>query len=172
MGIDDECADFHWEWIRRLWRIAAWKMKNDYDVDELFDNIPEDMLYSWHHKFWYFDTAHWTTKTDNRSLPGTRYNSEVSCIFEYNSYEIVDDMMKYIKKTCKKRNVIDKISAIKPNLNIPALEISIHQTNERINKLEKLINERMDELELFVSANLSKHENLINELTHKSNDSE
>ena len=176
MGIDDECADFGYEWIRRLWRIAAWKMKNDYDVDELFDNIPEDMLYSWHHKFWYFDTAHWTTKIDNRSLPGTRYNSELKCIFEFNSYEIVDDMMKYIMKTCqkltkKKHNVID-VQIVPQDLKIPALEISIHQTNERINKLEKLINERMDELELFVSANLTKHENLINELTQKNNDSE
>ena len=179
MGVDDECSDFGYEWIERLWNTAVWKMKNDYDVDALFDNIPEDMLYSWHDKFWYFDTAKWTTKIDNRSLPNTRYNSMVRCIFEFNSYEIVDDMIKYIKKTCrklknKKRDVdlMVDTSAIKSNVNIPALEISIHQTNERINKLEKLINERMDELELFVSANLTKHEDIINELTQKNNDSE
>ena len=62
------------------------------------------------------------------------------------------------------------ISKIKPNVKIPALEISIHQINERIDKLEKLLNERIDELELLVSANLTKHEDLINELTQKSND--
>ena len=83
--VDDECADFHWEWMKRLWRIAVWKMKNDYEVTFSFDDIPDNITNSWHHKFWYFDTAHWTTKTDNRSLPGTRYNSEVSCIFEYNN---------------------------------------------------------------------------------------
>ena len=188
MGIDDECADFGYEWIRRLWRIAAWKMKNDYDVDELFDNIPEDMLYSWQHKFWYFDTAHWTTKIDNRSLPGTRYNSELKCIFEFNSYEIVDDMMDYIMKTCpkltkKKRSVLEDFLAksqmndlmvdtsnVKPNGNIPALEISIHTTNERIDRLEKLINERIDELELFDSANFTKHENLIEGLKQQNLD--
>ena len=58
-------------------------------------------------------------------------------------------------------------SNIKPNIQIPALEISIRLTNERINRLEKLLNERIDELELLVSANLSKHENLIDELTQK-----
>ena len=102
MGVDDECCDFGYEWIRRLWSISLWKMKGNYDVDALFDNIPEDMLHLWHDKFWHFDTANWTTKIDHRSLPNTRYNSEVSCIFEFNSYEIVDDMIKYIKKTCRK----------------------------------------------------------------------
>ena len=58
-------------------------------------------------------------------------------------------------------------SNIKPNIQIPALEISIRLTNERINKLEKLLNERIDELELFDSANFTKHENLIDELTQK-----
>ncbi len=60
----------------------------------------------------------------------------------------------------------------KPNLKIPALEISIHTTNERIDKLEKLINERLDELERFDSANFSKHEHLIDELTQKIHDIE
>ena len=172
--VDDECADFEFEWIRRLWRIAAWKMEDDYEVNA--DDITEDMKYSWHDKFWYFDTKNWTTKIDNRSLPGTRYNSEVSCIFEYNSYEIVDDMMKCIMKTCrklknKKRDVIEDLmvdtSNVKPNGNIPALEISIHTTNERIDKLEKLLNERMAECERFVDAYLTKQEHLINELTQK-----
>ena len=102
MGVDDECCVFGYECIRRLWSISLWKMKGNYDVDALFDNIPEDMLHLWHDKFWHFDTANWTTKIDHRSLPNTRYNSEVSCIFEFNSYEIVDDMIKYIKKTCRK----------------------------------------------------------------------
>ena len=63
-------------------------------------------------------------------------------------------------------------SNIKPNIQIPALEISIRLTNERINRLEKLLNERIDELELLVSANLSKHDDVINELKQKSNDIE
>ena len=58
-------------------------------------------------------------------------------------------------------------SKVKPNLKIPALEISLYTTNERIDKLEKLINERLDELELFDSANFSKHEHLIDELIQK-----
>ena len=58
-------------------------------------------------------------------------------------------------------------SKVKPNLKIPALEIFIHTTNERIDRLEKLLNERIDELELFDSANFTKHGNLIDELTQK-----
>ena len=108
MGVDDECCDFGYEWIKRLWNISLWKMKGIYKVEELFDNIPEYMLYLWHDKFWYYDTAKWTTKIDDRSLPGTRYNSQVKCIFEYNSYEIVDDMIKYIKKTCRELTVEEK----------------------------------------------------------------
>ena len=108
MGVDDECCDFGYEWIERLWNISLWKMKGIYEVEELFDNIPEYMLYLWHDKFWYYDTAKWTTKIDDRSLPGTRYNSQVKCIFEYNSYEIVDDMIKYIKKTCRELTVEEK----------------------------------------------------------------
>ena len=108
MGVDDECCDFGYEWIERLWNISLWKMKSIYKVEELFDNIPEYMLYLWHDKFWYYDTAKWTTKIDDRSLPGTRYNSQVKCIFEYNSYEIVDDMIKYIKKTCRELTVEEK----------------------------------------------------------------
>ena len=185
MGIDDMCCDFTFEWIRRLWEEAVWKMKSDYEVNESFNDIPKDVQYSWRDKFWFFDTAKWTNKIDNRSLPGTFYNSEFRRIFEFNSYEIVDDMMDYIMKTCpklkkKKRSVLEDFLAksqmndlmvdtsnVKPNGNIPALEISIHTTNERIDKLEKLINERMDELELFDSANFTKHENLIDELTQK-----
>ena len=179
MGVDDMCCDFHWEWIRRLWKESVWKMKSEYEVNESFDDIPVDITNSWYNKFWYFDTAHWTNKIDNRSLPGTRYNSEVSCIFEYNSYEIVDDMIKYIKKTCrklknKKRDVIENLmvddSNVKPNVNILALETSLYTTNERIDKLEKSLNEQIDELELFDSANFTKHENLIDELTQKIHD--
>ena len=58
-------------------------------------------------------------------------------------------------------------SKVKPNLKISALETSLYTTNERIDTLEKLINERLDELELFDSANFTKHENLIDELTQK-----
>ena len=58
-------------------------------------------------------------------------------------------------------------SNVKPNVNIPALETSLYTTNERINRLDKLLNERIDELELFDSANFTKHENLIDELTQK-----
>ena len=178
MGVDDMCCDFSNEWIRRLWEESVWKMKSDYKVNESFDDIPEDIQDSWHDKFWFFDTAKWTNKIDHRSLPGTFYNSEFCRIFEFNSYEIVDDMMDYIMKTCpkltkKKRSVLEDFLAksqmndlmvdtsnVKPNGNIPALEISIHTTNERISKLEKLINERLDELELFDSANFTKHENI------------
>ena len=186
--VDDECADFSYEWIRRLWRISVWKMEDDYEVNGLEDNIPEDMKYVWHDKFWYFDTAKWTNKIDHRSLPGTCYNSEFCRIFEFNSYEIVDDMMDYIMKTCpkltkKKRSVLEDFLAksqmndlmvdtsnVKPNGNIPALEISIHTTNERIDRLEKLLNERIDELELFDSANFTKHENLIEGLKQQNLD--
>ena len=184
MGVDDECADFQMEWIRRLWRIAVSKM-DDYEVTYSFDDIPEEITYTWYHKFWHFDTAYWTTKIDNRSLPGKCYSSEVSSVFEFNSYEIVDDMMDYIMRTCpkltkKKRSVLDDLkpklmvdtSKVKPNLKIPALEVSIQLTNERINRLDKLLNERLDELELFDSANFSKHENLIDELTQKIHDIE
>ena len=180
MGVDDLCCDFTFEWIRRLWEESVWKMKSEYKVNESFDDIPEDVQYLWRDKFWFFDTAKWTNKIDNRSLPGTCYNSEVHCIFEFMSYEIVDDMMDYIMRTCpkltkKKRSVLDDLkpklmvdtSKVKPNLKIPALEVSIQLTNERINRLEKIINERLDELELFDSANFSKHENLIDELTQK-----
>ena len=188
MGIDDMCCDFTFEWIRRLWEEAVWKMKSEYKVNESFDDIPKDVQYSWRDKFWFFDTAKWTNKIDHRSLPGTFYNSEFCRIFEFNSYEIVDDMMDYIMKTCpkltkKKRSVLEDFLAksqmndlmvdtsnVKPSLQIPALEVSIHLTNERINKLEKLINERLDELELFDSANFTKHENLIDELTQKIHD--
>ena len=185
MGIDDMCCDFTFEWIRRLWEEAVWKMKSEYKVNESFNDIPKDVQYSWRDKFWYYDTAKWTNKIDNRSLPGTFYNSEFCSIFEFNSYEIVDDMMDYIMKTCpklkkKKRNVIDDFLdkshindlmvddlKISPDLKISALETSLYTTNERINKLEKLLNERIDELELFDSANFTKHENLIDELTQK-----
>ena len=188
MGVDDACCDFQFEWIRRLWDESVWKMKSDYEVNESFDDIPEDIKYSWRDKFWYFDTAKWTNKIDNRSLPGTRYNSEFCRVFEFNSYEIVDDMMDYIMKTCpkltkKKRNVINDLmtesripklmvdtSNVKPNVNIPALEILIHSTNERIDRLEKLLNERIDELELFDSANFTKHENLIEGLKQQNLD--
>ena len=187
MGVDDECADFTFEWIRRLWNVSVSKMKSEYKVDALFDNIPEDMLDLWHDKFWHFETAKWTNKIDHRSLPFTCYNSEVHCIFEFMSYEIVDDMIDYIMRTCpkltkKKLIVLDDLKPKlmvdtskvkpKPNLKIPALEVSIQLTNERINRLDKLLNERLDELELFDSANFSKHENLIDELTQKIHDIE
>ena len=58
-------------------------------------------------------------------------------------------------------------SKVKPDLKISALETSLYTTNERIDKLEKSLNERIDELELFDSANFSKHEHLIDELTQK-----
>ena len=188
MGIDDECCDFQFEWIRRLWEEAVWKMKSEYKVNESFNDIPKDVQYSWRDKFWYFDTAKWTNKIDNRSLPGTFYNSEFCRIFEFNSYEIVDDMMDYIMKTCpkltkKKRSVLEDFlaksqmndlmvdtSKISPDLKISALETSLYTTNERINKLEKLLNERLDELELFDSANFTKHENLIEGLKQQNLD--
>ena len=142
MGIDDLCCDFQFEWIRRLWEEAVWKMKSEYKVNESFDDIPKDVQDLWHDKFWFFDTAKWTNKIDNRSLPGTFYNSEFCRIFEFNSYEIVDDMIKYIKKTCRKltnqkRNadLMVDTSNVKPSLQIPALEVSIKLTNELINKL-------------------------------------
>ena len=182
------CCDFTFEWIRRLWEEAVWKMNSDYEVNESFNDIPEDVQYLWHDKFWFFDTAKWTNKIDNRSLPGTFYNSEFCRIFEFNSYEIVDDMMDYIMKTCpkltkKKRSVLDDLmtesripklmvddSKISPDLKISALETSLYTTNERINKLEKLLNERIDELELFDSANFTKHENLIEGLKQQNLD--
>ena len=77
MGIDDMCCDFHWEWIRRLWEEAVWKMKSDYEVNESFNDIPKDVQYSWRDKFWFFDTAKWTNKIDHRSLPGTLVVSEM-----------------------------------------------------------------------------------------------
>ena len=100
-NVDDECWNFRSEWIRRLWKISIDKMKYDYEVNYDLE-VPKEIFDLWYHKFWYFDTAKWTTKIDDRSLPGTRYGSMVSHIFEYNSYEIVDDMIKYIKKTCRK----------------------------------------------------------------------
>ena len=83
------------------------------------------------------------------------------------------------KKTCrklknKKRDVIEDLivddSKISPDLKISALETSLFTTNERINKLEKLLNERIDELELFDSANFTKHENLIEGLKQQNLD--
>ena len=190
MGVDDACCDFQFEWIRRLWDESVWKMKSDYKVNESFDDIPEEIKYSWRDKFWYFDTAKWTNKIDNRSLPGTRYNSEFCRIFEFNSYEIVDDMIDYIMKTCpklrkKKRSVLDDLmlntesqipklmvddTKISPDVKISALETSLYKINERIDKLEKLLNERLDELELFDSANFTKHENLIEGLKQQNLD--
>ena len=172
-NVDDRCCDFQMEWIIRLWEVSVDKMKDDYEVTYSFDDIPKEITYSWLKKFWDFDISTWKSKTDDRAFPGTFYGNRFYDIFEFNSYEIVEDMLKYITKTCqkltkKKHNVID-VQIVPQDLKIPALEISIHQTNERINKLEKLLNERIDELELLVSANLTKHENLINELTHKSN---
>ena len=58
-------------------------------------------------------------------------------------------------------------SNIKPNLKIPGLEVAIHDINHRISKLEKELNERMNELELMVSANFSKQEDIIHELVQK-----
>ena len=55
-------------------------------------------------------------------------------------------------------------SSIKPDFKIVKLEIAINETNRKIAKLEKDLNERMNELELMVSANLTKQENIINEL--------
>ena len=135
--VDDRCYDFHWEWMKRLWNIAVSKM-DDYEVTYSFDDIPDNITDAWHHKFWYFETENWKTKIDNRSLPGTQYNSEVSYIFEYNSNEIVDDMMKYIKKTCqkltkKKRDVIVDlmvdVQIVPQDLRIPKLEIAMHTIN-------------------------------------------
>ena len=149
MGVDDMCCDFHWEWMKRLWEESVSKM-DDYEVTYSFDDIPEEITYTWYHKFWNFDTAYWTTKIDNRSLPGRRYSSEVNCIFEFYSYEIVDDMMKYIQQTCqklakKKRNVIDDlmvdVSIVPKDSRIPKLEIAMQQIKERVIKLEKLLNE-------------------------------
>ena len=175
MGIDDLCCDFQFEWIRRLWEEAVWKTNSDYKVNESFDDIPKDVQYLWRDRFWCLDTAGWTTKIDNRSLPGTRYNSEFCRIFEFMSYEIVDDMIKYIIRTCpklrkKKRSVLESQTSllrqtpdlmlntesqipklmveddlnISPDLKISALETSLYTINERIDKLEKLINERID----------------------------
>ena len=178
-NVDDRCCDFQMEWIRRLWEVSVDKMEDDYEVTYSFDDIPKEITYSWLEKFWDFDISTWKPKTDNRAFPGTFYGKRFYDIFEFNSYEIVEDMLKYIQKTCKKitkkkRNVIDDlmvdVQIVPQDLKIPALEIAMQQTKERIDKLEKLLNERMDELELFISANLTKHEDLINELTHKSND--
>ena len=60
-------------------------------------------------------------------------------------------------------------SSIKPNYKIPSLELAINEINHRISRLEKDLNERMNELELMVSANFSKHQDIINELVQKQN---
>ena len=60
-------------------------------------------------------------------------------------------------------------SSIKPNYKIPSLELAINEINHRISRLEKDLNERMNELELMVSANFSKHQDIINELVQKEN---
>ena len=60
-------------------------------------------------------------------------------------------------------------SSIKPNLKIPSLELAINEINHRISRIEKELNERMNELELMVSANFSKHQDIINELVQKEN---
>ena len=60
-------------------------------------------------------------------------------------------------------------SSIKPNYKIPSLELAINEINHRISGLEKDLNERMNELELMVSANFSKHQDIIDELVQKQN---
>ena len=70
--------------------------------------------------------------------------------------------------TASKELLFD-ISNIKPNLKIPSLELAINEINHRISRIEKELNERMNELELMISNNFSKQNDIINELVEKQN---
>ena len=100
-NVDDMCFNFRREWIRRLWEISVDKMKYDYEVNYDLE-IPEEIFYLWYHKFWDFNISTWKPKEDDRAFPGTFYGNSFYDVFEFMSYEVVDDMLKYIIKTCRK----------------------------------------------------------------------
>ncbi len=101
MNVDDETCDSSYEWIERLFDVAVAKLEYDHEVNIKFDDVPEDIQDSWYDKFWDFDITTWTPRTDDRAFPDTYYGNKFYDIFEFNSYELVSDMLEYLEPLCR-----------------------------------------------------------------------
>ena len=111
-NVDDECWNFRSEWIIRLLKISIDKMKYDYEVNYDLE-VPKEIFDLWYHRFWDFNISTWKPKEDDRAFPGTFYSNRFYDVFEFMSYEVVDDMLKYIKKTCRELSKDEKDELMK-----------------------------------------------------------